>query len=198
VTQRGPVDGPNASRLTPPARASCLRCSGVSMLDKTLSPTSSEKNFSEIELDPQEAQDILDQYFKTAIVLTARIWSKHPRSRLRPTPEVQVSTQTNWRDVGRALRARFLEQAAGSCDCYSCRSRHTKRGQREKYWVHAVVLARLGEPSTLVKHLNSRRALTQFDRRILADLLDCLTRRSILMSVAARSGPNTSSRLRAG
>jgi hypothetical protein len=28
------------------------------MLDKTLSPTSSEKHFSEIKLDPQEAQDI--------------------------------------------------------------------------------------------------------------------------------------------
>jgi hypothetical protein len=142
------------------------------MLDKALSPISGEKHFSEIELDPQEAQDILDQYFKGVVVLTSRIWSKHPRSRLRPIPEVQVSTQTNWRDAGRALRARFLEQARGRCDCYSCRSQGTKRGQREKYLVHAVALAQMGDPSSLVKLLNSRN-LTRFDRRILADLLDC-------------------------
>ena len=30
-----------------------------------------------------------------------------------------------------------------------------------------------GDPSTLVEHLNSRRAITKFDRRILAELLDC-------------------------
>jgi len=147
------------------------------MLKRTLRPSeSSEIHFSEIKLDPQEAQDVLDHFFKPVAVLTARIWSKHPRSRPRPLPipELEVSTPRNWRDIGRGLRAQFLEEAVvAECDCYSCRSQQTKRGQREKYWIYAVVFALNGDPSALVEHLNSRRAITQFDRRILADLLDC-------------------------
>jgi hypothetical protein len=146
----------------------------VVVVERTPS-SENEIHFSEIKLDPQEKQDILDRYFKPAVVLTARLWSKHPRSRMRPRPipKIEVSGKTNWRDVGQALRAEFLERAGDRCDCYSCRRQHTKRGRREKYWVHAVDLAHLGEPSTLVEHLNSRRAFTQFDRRILAELLDC-------------------------
>jgi hypothetical protein len=167
------------------------------MPERTPSAETSERHWSEIELDPQKAQDILDQYFKAAAVLTSRIYSKHPRPRLRLTPEIQVSTQTNWRDIGRALRGRFLEQAGGRCDCYSCRSQGTKRGQRETYLVHAVVLAHMGDPSTLVKLLNSRN-LTQFDRRILADLLDCYFKGEISQwspvgrpkNIAARSCAN--------
>jgi hypothetical protein len=151
------------------------------MRERTLSSESSEIQVSEIKLDPQEQQDILDQFFKPAVVLTARIWSKHPRSRSRPRPicEIEVSGQADWRAVGRALRARFLERAGDTCDCYSCRRQHTKRGQREKYWVNAVVFALNGDPSTLVDHLNSRKALTQFDRTILADLLDAVFRGEI-------------------
>src|SRR5262245_6862403 len=142
------------------------------MLKGTTRPSeSSEIHFSEIKLDPQEAQDVLDSFFKPAAVLTARIWSKHPRSRPRPLPipELEVLTPRNWRDIGRGLRARFLEESVARCDCYSCRSQQTKRGQREKYWINAVVFALNGDPSTLIEHLNSRRAVTQFDRRILAD-----------------------------
>jgi hypothetical protein len=152
------------------------------MLDKILSSIITARNtFPRSNSIRQEAQDILDQYFKASAVLTSRIWSKHPRSPLRPIPEVQVSTQTNWCDAGRALRARFLEEARGRCDCYSCRSQWTKRGQREKYLVHAVALAQMGDPSTLVKLLNSRN-LTQFDRGILADLLDCYFKGEIISS----------------
>ena len=149
------------------------------MLDKTMSSISSERPWYEIEvdkIDPREAQQFIDQYFRKAMVLTSRIWSKHPRSRPRTTSDIQVSTPTGWRCVGRALRVQFLERAGGRCDCYSCRSQSTKRGQRESYWVRAVALAWMGDPSTLVEHLSSRKAFTQFDRRILADLLDVVFR----------------------
>jgi hypothetical protein len=39
-----------------------------------------EMHWSDIELDPQEGKEIVDQYFTRAKILTARIWSKHPRS----------------------------------------------------------------------------------------------------------------------
>ncbi len=146
------------------------------MVDRAPLSKSSEKHFSEIELDPQEAQDLFDRFFKPATVLMTRIWSKHPRSRFRPssTPDVEILTQTNWRDIGQTLRAQFLARARDRCDCYSCRSQRTKRGKRERYWVSAVALAQMGDPSILVKHLISQRAFTQFDRRILAELLDCV------------------------
>src|SRR5262245_32264879 len=157
------------------ARASCLRCSGVSMPERT-PPESGEIHFSEIKLDPQEAQDIFDRFWKATSVLTARLWSKHPRLRPRPRAitDIQISMQTNWRDIGQALRARFLERAFDACDCYSCRSQYTKRGQRERCWVHAVVFAQMGDPSDLVELLKNSRTFTQFDRNILAELLDAV------------------------
>jgi hypothetical protein len=135
--------------------------------------SSAEKHFSEITVDPQEAQDIVDRYFTEAAKLTARLWSKHPRSRhTGAPPEIQFSTNLTWKDVGRAIRAWVLDRALERCNCYSCRTQGGKRGRRENYWISLVCLARMGDPSALVKHLNSRRALTQFDRRCLADLLD--------------------------
>jgi hypothetical protein len=154
------------------------------MLNKSPSPTSSEKHFSEIELGPQEAQDILDRFWKASCVLTARLWSKHqrPSARSRPIPQIKVSGQTNWRDLGHALRIQFLERAGDRCDCCSCRGQHSKRGQRERDWVDAVVFAQMGDPSKLVEHLSSRRAFTQFDRKILSDLLDCYFKGEIRQS----------------
>jgi hypothetical protein len=53
------------------------------MLDRTRSSISSEKHFTEIKLDPGEAQELLDQYFKPGAIFAARICSKfYPRSRL--------------------------------------------------------------------------------------------------------------------
>jgi hypothetical protein len=144
------------------------------MLERTLSLALSSISRGE-KLD-QEVRDIVDHYFTTASILTARIWSKHPRSRPSAPPKIEVSTQTDWRDVGQALRARLLERARERCDCYSCRNQDTKRGQREKHWVNLVAQTELGDPSLLVGHLNSRRLLTQFDRKCLADLLDAVFR----------------------
>src|SRR6266480_4423721 len=112
------------------------------MLDKTLSSIRSEKRFS----DWQEAQDIVDRYFKAA-VLTSQTWSKRRRSRLRPTrAQFEVSTKINWRDIGQALRARFLERVGERCECHSCRSQDTKRGRREMYWISAIGRAETGNP----------------------------------------------------
>jgi hypothetical protein len=156
--------------------------------------STSTESLAWFELDPQEAQDSLDTYFKATAVLTARIWSKHPRSRRRPnpTPEVKISAPTNWWDMGQALRARFLERAGDRCDCYSCRYQSTKRGQRENYWITAVALAQMGDPSLLVEHLNSRRHLTQFDRRILADLLEGFFKGETRISASAGRPKNIS------
>jgi hypothetical protein len=89
----------------------------------------------------------------------------------QPRPWVQLSTRLNWRDIGQALRAEVLERV-GICTCAQCRRPTSKREYRENYWVAVVCLAEDGDPSGLVKHLNSRRVLTQFDRKVLAGLLD--------------------------
>src|SRR5262245_38151452 len=124
---------------------------------------SSEEKWYEIKLDAQEAQKILDDYFRIAAVLTSKIWSNHPRSP-QPPPQIEIAQYASWKDVGNALRARYLEQANQGCDCYSCQSQRTKRGQRENYWVRLVTFAEMGDPSELVKRLKSRRVLTRFDR----------------------------------
>jgi hypothetical protein len=136
-------------------------------------PEGSQVHFTEIKVDPKEARNLLDRHLTVTTVLTARISPKHPRSRVRrcPVPEIKFSAQTNWRDVGQALRAQFLERACDPCDCYYCRCHSSKRGQREKRWVDAVLAAVMGDPSELAELLKTL-ALTKLDRNILAELLD--------------------------
>jgi hypothetical protein len=122
----------------------------------------------------QEAQSIVDAYLDAR-----RAWFRLPpraRSRLRPNPApvIEFSTQADWRAIGSALRARFIGGACDRCDCYQCRRghRHTKRSRRVDYWTAVMSNLIRGDSSALIKHLKSGRALTQFDRRILADSLD--------------------------
>jgi hypothetical protein len=145
------------------------------MLERTRSSESSQVHFTEIKVDPEEARDFLDRHLTATTVLTARISPKHPRPRPRPsaTTNIQISTQTNWRDIGQALRAQFLERACDPCDCYYCRSQSSKRGQRERRWVDAVVFAHMGDPSELVELLKTS-TFTKSDRSILAELLDAV------------------------
>jgi hypothetical protein len=81
-------------------------------------------------------------------------------------------------DTGRKLREKFVERATRPqpCDCYICQRRKPNqrelRYQRENYWIAVVCNAMRGDPSYLVKHLRSRRALTQFDRKMLAECLE--------------------------
>ena len=133
---------------------------------------STSKPWYEIHVDPQEKQTILDTYGRISVVLTAKIWSKHPRQPPYPPPEIEVLPNATWQDVGEQLKKRYLDRALDGCDCYSCRNQHSKRGQRERYWIDCVTFALMGDPSDLVKHLKSRRALTTFDRQSLGDLLD--------------------------
>jgi hypothetical protein len=142
-----------------------------------------EMHWSDIELDPQEGKEIVDQYFTRAKILTARIWSKHPRSQgWKPLPEIEVSAESNWKEVGAALREHYLARVSDRCDCYSCRSQGTKRGLREKYWVSLVTFADMGDPSELVDYFKSPKPLTQSDRKILAELLDCFFSGELLTS----------------
>jgi hypothetical protein len=143
-------------------------------------PESSQIHFTEIKVDPEEARDFLDRYLTATTVLTARITPKHSRSRTpRPTVlEIKSSAQPNWRDVAPALRAHFLERACDPCDCYYCRSQRTKRGQRMRCWVDAVVQAHWGDPSELVELLKTS-TFTKLDRSILAELLDAVFRGEI-------------------
>jgi hypothetical protein len=138
-------------------------------------PEGSQIHFTEIKVDPKEARYLLDRYLTATTVLTTRISPKHLRSRARriPVPEIKVSAQTNWRDVGQALRAEFLERACNPCRCYYCCTHRTKRGQREKRWVDAVLAAVMDDPSELVKLLKTS-AFTKSDRSILAQLLDAV------------------------
>src|SRR5262249_4845869 len=107
------------------------------MFGRIPSSESSEVHFTEIKVDPKEGRALLDRVITAQQVLTARILPKHPRSqaRRRPVLEINLSAQTNWRNVGQALRAHVLERAFDPCDCYYCRSQRTKCGRRERCWV---------------------------------------------------------------
>jgi hypothetical protein len=124
-----------------------------------------------------DEQQALDVYFKTAVVLSSKMRSRRQYAakdigRLMSPPKLAVSPQMNWEGVGRELRALSIANAGQRCDCYWCRVyQNSRRGRRENYWVGVVAFAALGDPSALVKNLDSRRKLTRFDRRVLADLL---------------------------
>jgi hypothetical protein len=123
----------------------------------------------------QDQQQKIDLFFKTRAVLSSKMRSRRRWSGTRASrpPEVEVPPQANWKDVGRELRVRYIAGVGQRCDCDWCSwYQHTRRGRRENYWVVVVALAIEGDPSTLVKHLNSRKILTRFDRIVLADLLD--------------------------
>jgi hypothetical protein len=181
VNQRGPVDGPNASRLTPPRCCPRLllavqRC----VMAKRTRPESSQVHFTEIKVDPEEARDFINRYLTATNALTARISPKRSRSRTPPPTilEIKCSAQPNRRDVAQALRAHFLERACDPCDCYYCRSQRTKGGQRMRCWVDAVRAAEMGDPSHLVHRLKTS-AFTRWDRNTLAELLDAVFRGEI-------------------
>jgi hypothetical protein len=136
-------------------------------------------HFSEIELTPNEVQEVVDNVIMPSLVLSSKMrsrlkYSKHSKhSKPLALPEVDVPPGATWQDTGQELRARWLARAGQRCDCYWCSVyQRTKQGRRENYWVTVVACARAGAPSALVKHLDSRRVLSRSDRRILADLLD--------------------------
>ena len=150
------------------------------MFERIPSSEISEVHFTEIKVNPEEGRAFFDRVITAQQVLTARILPKHPRSRARRRPvlEINLSAQTNWRNVGQALRAHVLERAFDPCDCYYCRCQGTKRGRRERRWVDAVVSAEMGDPSELVELLKTS-AFTKLDRNILAELLDAVFRGEI-------------------
>jgi hypothetical protein len=121
-----------------------------------------------------QQQQTVDEFLKTTVVLPSKMRSRRRWSVMRESPplEIEITPQTNWQNIGRQLGARLIARAGQRCDCYWCSVyQHTKRGQRENYWVCVMSTAMSGDSSALVQHLNSRRALTQFDRKVLADLV---------------------------
>ena len=104
-------------------------------------------------------------------MITHKLPSRHSTAGPPPiaTFKIEVVPGMTWRDVGKQLRTRLMESPVRKCDCRWCSEYHrTKRGKREHYWVQLVSYAAAGDPSGLIKHFNSRRVITPFDRETLA------------------------------
>jgi hypothetical protein len=147
------------------------------------------------EMDREEAQQLVDNFSKTRVVLSSKM-----RSRLLPAavasyrrlalrmPEIEVTQQMDWREVGKKLREFYIVRTYQGCNCWWCSQyQNSKRGRRENYWVDVVARAITGDPSALVEHLHSRRTLDRFDRIVLADLLDAAFK-GVVQSELHRTG----------
>jgi hypothetical protein len=151
------------------------RCSGVWIMLDAVNRNDELRHASPQPLRSGEsvAQCIVDYYLTEAKkqlrergrVSCVKIPSRHYR-------KISPSIQPTWKAVGRAIRVWLLEHIYDRCDCRWCRTGGGKRGRRENYWIAIVGAARRGDTSALVEHLNSRRTLTRFDRRCLAEELD--------------------------
>jgi hypothetical protein len=90
-----------------------------------------------------------------------------------PFHEIKSNARNNeWQAEGRELGKLWIERSRLPCDCTFCRRERSGKTRRENYWVWVVGTACRGNPSGLVKHLRSRRAITRADRRILAELFE--------------------------
>jgi hypothetical protein len=147
-------------------------------------------HWSEIVLDDDERQRVIDVFFNTQAVLLCKMRSMRRLSGRQASPPPEFSPQANWQDIGKQLRARLIAQADERCDCDWCIwHRHTRPGRREHDWVTAVTLAILGDPSTLVERLNSRMNRTQFDRIVLTDLLEAAFKGEVEAALHPRGRP---------
>jgi hypothetical protein len=146
-----------------------------------------EPHFTDIYVDPEEGEQIVSDFFMTKAVLSSKM-----RSRRLPTmvasykslslriPDIELTPDETWQQVGEKLREHYMAESNEPCKCDWCsRYQHTKRGQRENYWVTMVTFAILGDPSGLVEYLDSGRRLDRFDRMVLADLLNLAFRSEV-------------------
>jgi hypothetical protein len=107
--------------------------------------------------------------------------------------EAVILPQMNWQDVGRELRKQFIARADLPCSCYWCRVyQATPRGQRKNYWCFVISKAISGDPSSLVRHLRSRRKLTRFDRNELAEHFEDVFTNALQRPTTQRGRPKHS------